>query len=79
MLELNTYYTMFLYKVDEVQKYADPLYAESEIFVSEAVQLQLVMSKEKELKEAFDSFQNVKMLKTVLDSQAIQGIEKNWI
>lgn len=57
-----------------MQKYADPLYAESELFVSEAVQLQLVISKEKELKEALDNFEKLKMLKVVLDSQAFQGI-----
>lgn len=67
---------MFLCVVDEVQKYADPLYAESEIFLSEVVQLQLVVSKEKELKEALDNFQKLKTLKTVLDSQAIQGIKQ---
>ena len=67
---------MFLCVVDEVQKYADPLYAESEIFLSDAVQLQLVVSKEKELKEALDNFQKLKTLKTVLDSQAIQGIKQ---
>jgi len=62
---------------DEVKKYADPLYAESDGFMPEAVKLQLLLSKEEDMKEALNHFQKMNLLKPVLDSQAIQSINRN--
>jgi hypothetical protein len=59
---------------DEVKKYADPLDAESDGFMPEAVKLQLLLSKEEDMKEALNHFQKMNLLKPVLDSQAIQSI-----
>nr|SVE83691.1 EOG090X078Z [Daphnia pulex] len=63
-----------LKRADEVKKYADPLYAESDGFMPEAVKLQLLLSKEEDMKEALNHFQKMNLLKPVLDSQAIQNV-----
>ena len=39
---------------DEVKKYADPLYAESDGFMPVAVKLQLLLSKEEDIKKALE-------------------------
>lgn len=61
-----------MFPADEVKKYADPLYTESNGFIPEAVKLQLLLSKEEDIKEALIHFQKINLLKPILDSQAIQ-------
>ena len=52
---------------DEVKKYADPLYAESDGFMPVAVKLQLLLSKEEDIKKALNDFHKMNVLKPVLD------------
>nr|CAH0104410.1 unnamed protein product [Daphnia galeata] len=63
-----------LKRADEVKKYADPLYAESDGFMPVAVKLQLLLSKEEDIKKALNDFHKMNVLKPVLDSQAIQNV-----
>ena len=64
---------------DEVKKYADPLYAESDGFMPVAVKLQLLLSKEEDIKKALNDFHKINVLKPVLDSQAIQSMNKKIV
>ncbi|KZS07238.1 Dynactin subunit 3 [Daphnia magna] len=63
-----------LKRADEVKKYADPLFAESDGLISENVKLQLLYSKEGEIKDALGHLQKLNIIKSVLDSQAIKDV-----
>lgn len=65
-----------MFSADEVKKYADPLFAESDGLISENVKLQLLYSKEGEIKDALGHLQKLNIIKSVLDSQAIKGALK---
>lgn len=64
---------IFLFSVEEVEKYSDPSYTEADIFIPDAVKYQLVASEEQRLKDALENFEKIETLKHVLDSQAIAG------
>lgn len=59
---------------DEIGKYTDPMYMDSENFMPDSVKFQVVAAKEKELKNSLELFQKLNTIKPVLDSHAIQGI-----
>ncbi|XP_057368684.1 uncharacterized protein LOC130689760 [Daphnia carinata] len=63
-----------LKRADEVKKYADPLFAECDGFVSDNVKLQLLHSKEGDIKDALGHLQKLNAIKSVLDSQAIKDV-----
>lgn len=63
-----------MFSADEVKKYADPLFAESDELISENVKLQLLYSKEGEIKDALGHLQKLNTIKSVLDSQAIKDV-----
>lgn len=60
-------------QADEIMKYSDPLYLESDALTLEPIQHQLLLSKEDELKEGLEQLKKLQKLTNVLDSQAIQG------
>lgn len=61
-------------RVEEIDKYCDPLYAESDAFVPEDVKYQLIVSEEEKLREALSMYEKLESLKPVLDSQAFQEV-----
>jgi len=61
-------------RVDDIEKYCDPLYAETDVFVPEDVKYQLILSEEDKLKEALKQYEQLESLKSVLDSQAIRDV-----
>jgi len=63
-------------RVDDIEKFCDPLYAESDIFVPEDVKYQLILSEEDKLQEALDQFEKMESLKPILDSQAFQDVSE---
>ena len=66
-------FDFLFYVADEVVKYGNPQYLESDSMTLEPVLQQLLISKEEEVKEGLEHYQKLKELKTVLDSQAILG------
>ena len=65
--------------VDDIEKFCDPLYAESDVFVPEDVKYQLILSEEDKLKEALNQFEKLESLKPILDSQAFRGTENYFL
>jgi len=61
-------------KAEDIRKLCDPLYAESDNLVPEAVKFQLLQAEEEKMKEALGGLQKIESLKSVLDSQPIQGV-----
>lgn len=61
-------------RVDDIEKFCDPLYAESDVFVPEDVKYQLILSEEDKLKEALNQFEKLESLKPILDSQAFRDV-----
>ena len=59
--------------VEEIWKFTDPLYAELDAFVTEGVKIELLIAGENRLKETMEEFDQLENLKSVLDSQTLQG------
>ncbi|KAI9558471.1 hypothetical protein GHT06_015258 [Daphnia sinensis] len=74
VLSKNEKVSSALKRADEIKKFADPLFAESDGVISENVKLQLLHSKEGEIKEALGNLQKLNGIKSVLDSQAIKDV-----
>jgi len=62
-------------RVEEITKVSDPLFTETDSLIPKQVKLQMVLSKEEELKEMENQMKSLDLLKTVLDSQPIQDVE----
>lgn len=60
--------------MEEITKVSDPLFTETDSLIPKQVKLQMVLSKEEELKEMENQMKSLDLLKTVLDSQPIQGL-----
>ena len=59
--------------MEDINKFCDPLYSESDVFIPEDVKYQLIVSEEDKLKEALTQYEKLESLKPVLDSEAFQG------
>jgi len=64
-------------RVEDINKFCDPLYSESDVFIPEDVKYQLIVSEEDKLKEALTQYEKLESLKPVLDSEAFQDVHKS--
>lgn len=63
----------FCFAVDEVEKYLDPLFVESESFVSNEVKFEILQSHEQSLQDACVLHDKLEKARCVLDSEVIAG------
>ena len=67
------WWNLFYFLAEDIRKLCDPLYTESDNLVPETVKFQLLQAEEEKMKEALSGLQKIESLKSVLDSQPIQG------